>query len=42
MSFRGPKNITKDIDPTLTDGADLRVLQALLLYDGHKIYKEPG
>jgi hypothetical protein len=42
MSFRGLKETTKDIDLIVTDGDDLRVLQAVLLDNGYDIVKEPG
>lgn len=42
MAFRGLKNTTKDIDLIVTDGNDLRVLQAALLDNGYDIVKEPG
>ena len=42
MSFRGLKETTKDIDLIVTDGGDLRVLQAVLLNNGYDIVKEPG
>jgi hypothetical protein len=42
MAFRGLKNTTKDIDLIVTDGDDLRVLQAVLLQNGYDIVKEPG
>ena len=42
MSFRGLKETTKDIDLIVTDGDDLRVLQAVLLNNGYDIVKEPG
>jgi predicted nucleotidyltransferase len=42
MAFRGLKNTTKDIDLIVTDGGDLRVLQAVLLDNGYDIVKEPG
>jgi len=42
MSFRGLKETTKDIDLIVSDGDDLRVLQAVLLGNGYDIVKEPG
>jgi len=42
MSFRGLKETTKDIDLIVSDGDDLRVLQAVLLGSGYDIVKEPG
>jgi hypothetical protein len=42
MSFRGLKETTKDIDLIVTDGDDLRLLQAVLLDNGYNIVKEPG
>ena len=42
MAFRELKNTTKDIDLIVTDGDDLRVLQAVLLDNGYDIVKEPG
>lgn len=42
MAFRGLKNATKDIDLIVTNGDDLRVLQAVLLDNGYDIVKEPG
>lgn len=42
MAFRGLKNTTKDIDLIVTNGDDLRVLQAVLLNNGYHIVKEPG
>jgi hypothetical protein len=42
MAFRGLKETTKDIDLIVTDGDDLRILQAVLLQNGYDIVKEPG
>lgn len=42
MAFRSLKETTKDIDLIVTDGDDLRVLQAVLLDNGYDVVKEPG
>ena len=41
MSFRDLKETTKDIDLIVTDGDDLRILQAVLLERGYDIVRDP-
>ncbi len=42
MAFRDLKNTTKDIDLVVTNGEDLKRLQAVLLANGYEIVKQPG
>lgn len=42
MAFRGLKDTTKDIDLVVTEGDDLRVLQAVLQQSGYDIVSEPS
>jgi len=42
MSFRDLKETTKDIDLIVTDGDDLRILQAVLLERGYDIVRDPS
>jgi len=42
MSFRDLKETTKDIDLIVTDGDDLRILQAVLLERGYTVVRDPS
>lgn len=42
MAFRGLKDTTKDIDLIVTDGNDLRQLQAVLLENGYESIENPA
>ncbi|AWB27963.1 DUF6036 family nucleotidyltransferase [Halococcoides cellulosivorans] len=42
MAFRDLKSTTKDIDLIVTDGDDLRMLQAVLLDHGYSVVEDPN